>query len=191
MLKMCLNIRVLAALGVVAAGIYLLAPGLFAVALPLLVLAVCPLSMLLMMHMMGGMGRMSDAAPAAEAGDRTYTCPMHPAVRNDEPGRCLSCGMGLQPIQRAAKPAQRAVGAVAASDALELQRRLDETAEEQARLSRELDALRAANAANRTDMLAAADRLEAEVDAALAEANQDAEAHDSAPGRPRWRGRQD
>jgi len=52
MLKMCLNPKVLAGLVVVGIGIYVVAPDLVAVALPILLLAVCPLSMLLMMLMM-------------------------------------------------------------------------------------------------------------------------------------------
>lgn len=27
----------------------------------------------------------------------TYTCPMHPRVSMDKPGRCPTCGMALQP----------------------------------------------------------------------------------------------
>ena len=49
---MCLNKKVIAGLAVAAVGIYLLAPGLFGAALPLLILSACPLSMLLMMRMM-------------------------------------------------------------------------------------------------------------------------------------------
>jgi hypothetical protein len=49
MLKMCLNWKVLASLAAVGVGIYLFAPGLLAEAVPILLLAVCPLSMLLMM----------------------------------------------------------------------------------------------------------------------------------------------
>jgi hypothetical protein len=49
MLKMCLNWKVLASLAAVGVGVYLLAPGLLAEAVPILLLAVCPLSMLLMM----------------------------------------------------------------------------------------------------------------------------------------------
>ena len=45
---MCLNWKALAGLGAVGVGLYLVAPGV-AAALPLLLLAVCPLSMLLMM----------------------------------------------------------------------------------------------------------------------------------------------
>ncbi|MBA2713292.1 MAG: DUF2933 domain-containing protein [Rubrobacteraceae bacterium] len=49
MLKMCLNPKVLAGLVVAGVAIYLVAPGLVAAALPILLLAACPLSMLLMM----------------------------------------------------------------------------------------------------------------------------------------------
>ena len=51
---MCLKWQVLAGAAVVAAGLWLAAPGLFAAAAPLLFLAVCPLSMVLMMR---GMSR--------------------------------------------------------------------------------------------------------------------------------------
>jgi hypothetical protein len=49
MLKACLNWKVLAGLGVAGIAIFLVAPGLAAAALPILLLAACPLSMLLMM----------------------------------------------------------------------------------------------------------------------------------------------
>jgi hypothetical protein len=49
MLKMCLNWKVLASLAAVGVGVYLFAPGLLAEAVPILLLATCPLSMLLMM----------------------------------------------------------------------------------------------------------------------------------------------
>jgi UPF0716 family protein affecting phage T7 exclusion len=52
MLKMCLNPNVLAGLAMVGVGIYLFAPGLLAEAVPILLLAACPLSMLLMMWAM-------------------------------------------------------------------------------------------------------------------------------------------
>ena len=62
---MCLNWKVAAALAVVAGGIYLLVPSAFAAALPLLIVALCPLSMLLMMRMMSGDGRTSCGADDA------------------------------------------------------------------------------------------------------------------------------
>lgn len=52
MLKMCMHPKVIAAMVAVAAGVWLVAPGWFAAALPILFLAICPLSMLLMMKMM-------------------------------------------------------------------------------------------------------------------------------------------
>jgi hypothetical protein len=52
MLKMCLNWKVLASLAAVGVGVYLFAPGLLAEAVPILLLAGCPLSMLLMMWAM-------------------------------------------------------------------------------------------------------------------------------------------
>ncbi len=51
---MCLNWKVIAGLAVVGLGIWALAPGLAAAALPLLIVAACPLSMLLMMRGMQG-----------------------------------------------------------------------------------------------------------------------------------------
>lgn len=55
-MRMCFNWRVIAGLAALALGIYLAAPGLIASALPVLLVLVCPLSMLLMGGMMGGMG---------------------------------------------------------------------------------------------------------------------------------------
>lgn len=49
MLKHCLNWKVIAALAVVGVGIYAVAPNLMVAALPILLLAICPLSMLFMM----------------------------------------------------------------------------------------------------------------------------------------------
>jgi hypothetical protein len=51
-MKMCLNWKVLASLAAVGVGVYLLAPGLLAEVVPILLLAVCPLSMVLMMWAM-------------------------------------------------------------------------------------------------------------------------------------------
>lgn len=53
---MCFNRRVLIGLGLVALGVLVVAPGAFSRVLPLLVVAACPLSMLLMMRGMSGTG---------------------------------------------------------------------------------------------------------------------------------------
>jgi uncharacterized protein YlxW (UPF0749 family) len=54
MLKMCLNWKVLAGLVAVGAGMYAIAPNLAVAALPFLLLAICPLSMMFMMKGMQG-----------------------------------------------------------------------------------------------------------------------------------------
>ncbi len=66
MLRMCLNKKVLLALGAVAVGVLLFAPRLFGAALPILLLAVCPLSMLLMMKAMSGGGEQPPQPGAGE-----------------------------------------------------------------------------------------------------------------------------
>jgi len=35
---------------------------------------------------------------AATAGPATYTCPMHPQIRQNGPGNCPICGMTLEPV---------------------------------------------------------------------------------------------
>ncbi len=67
-LKMCLNWKVMAALAAVGVGIFIFAPGLAAAALPVLVLAICPLSMLLMMGAMNNMGNGSQSGAACTMG---------------------------------------------------------------------------------------------------------------------------
>lgn len=52
MLRMCLNWKVLAGLAAVAVGVGIYRPSLLGAALPVLILAVCPLSMMLMMRRM-------------------------------------------------------------------------------------------------------------------------------------------
>jgi len=56
---MCFDWRVIAGLAAVGVAVFILAPGLVAAALPLLLVAACPLSMLLMMR---GMGKHDPAA---------------------------------------------------------------------------------------------------------------------------------
>ena len=59
MLGMCFNWKVLVGLGAVAVTLFAVAPGYALAALPLLLFAACPLSMVAMMFAMkGGMGAM-------------------------------------------------------------------------------------------------------------------------------------
>jgi hypothetical protein len=37
------------------------------------------------------------AAPQKSSAPVTYTCPMHPEIMQDKPGKCPKCGMTLQP----------------------------------------------------------------------------------------------
>jgi hypothetical protein len=74
MLRACLNWKVIGALALLGLGIWSVAPNLLAAALPVLLLAACPLSMLLMMRGMQGQegshlaaeGRRSRIAPSPE-----------------------------------------------------------------------------------------------------------------------------
>lgn len=68
-MKMCFNKKVIAGLAVVGVGVLVFWPSTFGAALPLLVLAACPLSMLLMMWAMGmsrGRGEHRDDPPPAD-----------------------------------------------------------------------------------------------------------------------------
>ena len=58
------------------------------------------------------------AQPDKAAGGPTYTCPMHPEVRQSGPGSCPKCGMTLVPVasQTAAKPAMMGEAAPAMAD---------------------------------------------------------------------------
>ena len=52
-----------------------------------------------------------DSGQAGEKGVRYWTCPMHPAVKMESPGRCPICGMDLTLIEQTLEP--DSVGAVA------------------------------------------------------------------------------
>lgn len=63
---MCMNWKVVAGLAVVGLGVWVVAPNLIGAAVPLLLLAACPLSMVFMMRGMGGMGGGSCASQPAQ-----------------------------------------------------------------------------------------------------------------------------
>jgi hypothetical protein len=70
LLGMCLNWKVIAGLAGVALLVLVLAPQLIGVALPLLLVAACPLSMLFMMRGMSGNGNQTASQPAQMQGDQ-------------------------------------------------------------------------------------------------------------------------
>ncbi|MBB5161719.1 DUF2933 domain-containing protein [Mycobacterium sp. AZCC_0083] len=80
---MCLNKKALIGLGVIAIGLVVLRPGWAVAALPFLILAICPLSMIFMMRGMKGRPSQQsfleagtnqhDLAPAPPATDATTT----------------------------------------------------------------------------------------------------------------------
>ncbi|MGH9966778.1 MAG: heavy metal-binding domain-containing protein, partial [Pyrinomonadaceae bacterium] len=43
-------------------------------------------------------GDKAESKPAATSAAQTFTCPMHPEVRQDKPGSCPKCGMSLEPV---------------------------------------------------------------------------------------------
>lgn len=64
---MCINKNVVAGLAVVALGIWWMAPEAIGAALPFLLLAICPLSMLFMMKAMNNMGGQQQAQQTGDA----------------------------------------------------------------------------------------------------------------------------
>lgn len=96
-MRMCFNWKVIAGLAAVGLGIYVVAPGLIASALPVLLVLVCPLSMLLMGGMMGGMGMPAkeDDRMVSVGATAAYSCAMHPDVQQSQHGVCPRCGMSL------------------------------------------------------------------------------------------------
>ena len=65
-LRACLDWRVITGLAALGIGVYVVNPTLLAAAFPLLLIAVCPLSMMLMMRAMGGQQAQSTTSDPAE-----------------------------------------------------------------------------------------------------------------------------
>src|SRR2546421_1645217 len=70
LLGMCLNWKVLAGLAVVGLLVLVVAPQFIGVALPLLLVAACPLSMLFMMRRMSGNGNVAASQPSQMQGEQ-------------------------------------------------------------------------------------------------------------------------
>ncbi|MCL4544883.1 MAG: DUF4349 domain-containing protein [Chloroflexi bacterium] len=157
MLKCCLNWKVLVGLGAVAVGVLVVEPQVFWSALPILAILICPLSMGLMMFGMGKMGGMNNqgaqlAQQDAQSGAGTqYTCPMHPEVRSDRPGKCSKCGMNLVPMtppkQVQAMLSGESMTVLSREEQLaQLRAQLDSVREQQAALTRQVEELDAPEA---------------------------------------------
>ena len=69
-MRMCINKRVVAGLAVVALVVFAVAPQLLGALAPVLVMAACPLSMVLMMRGMSGRDRPATDAESAASEDR-------------------------------------------------------------------------------------------------------------------------
>lgn len=137
MLKMCFNWKVLTGLGAVGLAIWVVAPGAALAALPLLLILVCPLSMVLMMGMMGrGTGEHLAAGAPGE-----YICPMHPQVQASTPGRCPACGMNLVPTSPQGGPSDRQGAGTRERQLSELRTELQQLNERQAELARHVTEL--------------------------------------------------
>jgi len=46
----------------------------------------------------GDLSGESPSEPGGEASAGAYTCPMHPEIRQEDPGSCPKCGMALEPV---------------------------------------------------------------------------------------------
>ena len=102
MLGMCLDKRVLGGLAVVGAGMFIFAPHMIVTALPLLLVAICPLFMLVMLFMgkaiMGGKQAEFEQQEGSLGVATSYSCPMHQDIASATPGRCPTWGMALVPV---------------------------------------------------------------------------------------------
>lgn len=105
-MRMCLNWKVVAGLAAVGVGLVVLAPGVGARVLPLLLLAACPLSMLVMM---AGMGRGMKGMGASCATQQEA-----PAVTGTRDQQVRALRAELANIQRRQEAVERALAQVEA-----------------------------------------------------------------------------
>lgn len=145
---MCIDLRVVGGLAAAAMVLFTVAPNLVLSALPYLLVAACPLSMLLMGKGMMGMG--GQAAQPGAAGQ--FACSMHPEVRSEQAGRCPRCGMELAPTalpRQAQEPQTAGTGAALTREEqlAQLRAQLQSVSEQQAALARQIEQVLPAEAA--------------------------------------------
>ena len=83
MIQCCLNWKVLAGIAAVGAGLWVVAPGLLASALPVMLILLCPLSMLLMMRGMNS--ARSGNNPSLRPAEMIHRAPVVPQITKQEP----------------------------------------------------------------------------------------------------------
>lgn len=109
---MCLNKKVIGGLAVAAVAIFLVAPDSIGLALPLLIIAVCPLSMLVMMRPMSGSRATSCASASRSRGveDEAEIARLHAEVQQLRAERTPGAGSAAldstadHPEQAASRP---------------------------------------------------------------------------------------
>jgi len=74
-MKMCFNWKVAAGLTAAGVAVFAFAPNLIGAALPVLIIAACPLSMIVMMRAMSGGNRCDTASNGTDSESTTATTP--------------------------------------------------------------------------------------------------------------------
>jgi len=74
-MKMCFNWKVAAGLTAAGVALFAFAPNLIGAALPVLIIAACPLSMIVMMRAMSGGSRCNTASNGTDGESNTATTP--------------------------------------------------------------------------------------------------------------------
>lgn len=74
-MKMCFNWKVAAGLTAAGVAVFAFAPNLIGAALPVLIIAACPLSMIVMMRAMSGGSRCNTASNGTDGESNTATTP--------------------------------------------------------------------------------------------------------------------
>jgi hypothetical protein len=100
---MCLNKKVIAGLGIVAAGLLLIKPAWLIAALPLLILAICPLSM---MFMMRGQDKKGGTGSSCSTGAGTQKTSASTTSGNDKQVAALQAELRSLKAAQAAKAEQ-------------------------------------------------------------------------------------